>query len=326
MQKLGKILSEILIDPYDQTELDLRHGDDGEWSSYSNKKGHNYTITNRTINFTEDSNYTDNFGDQWTRFPRLQLDSFNGTNISKQRFFSALSKTPDQLQGKLILDVGCGTGRFAEIALEAGAIVVGLDYSSAAYVAAENLKEHHNFVAIRGDIYNLPFRKNSFDLVYCLGVLQHTPNVEKAFKSLPPVVKDSGNLVVDYYWKRLQTVVCWKYLIRIITSRMPESKVLKLLNIVHPVLYPLSNMVSRVPFFGKMFSRMFPIVNYSNDYPQLKNELLRAWSFLDTYDNWAPKFDKPQTTKTITTWANDVGLQNVEVEHVGHLVVRGQVG
>ena len=43
-----------------------------------------------------------------------------------------------------------------------GAIVIGLDYSSAAYIAAKNLEHYKNFLAIRGNIYNLPFKKKSY--------------------------------------------------------------------------------------------------------------------------------------------------------------------
>ena len=42
---------------------------------------------------------------------------------------------------------------------------------------------------IQADIYKLPFKLEQFDYVYCLGVLQHTPNVQKAFNCLPMMVK-----------------------------------------------------------------------------------------------------------------------------------------
>ena len=93
----------------------------------------------------------------------------------------------------------------------------------------------------------------------------------------------------------------------------------------HPIIYPLSEVCSKIPLIGKFISRFFPVVNYVNDYPQLDKELLRAWSFLDTYDNWAPKFDQPQTVKTVTKWANEAGWKDIEVKHVRHLVVRGRV-
>ena len=136
---ISKTIAEIFLDPHKKSELSFQYGDNGELHCLTNSSGSCYKVENGAVNFTHSRNYTDNFGDQWTRFPRLQLDSYNGTGISRKRFLNALDKTPDELNGKLILDVGCGTGRFAEIALDAGAIVV-LDYSSAAYVAAENLR------------------------------------------------------------------------------------------------------------------------------------------------------------------------------------------
>ncbi len=327
MARIDEFLSKILVDPLDRTPLRVMYNFDRNISEIKNKNGLSYPVVNKVIDFENSSNYADNFGDQWTRFPKLQLDSFTGTSISKNRFFGALKVEPKDLKGKFILDVGCGTGRFAEIALKAGAYVIGLDYSAAAHVASKNLENYENFRAIRGDIYKLPFKENSFDIVYCLGVLQHTPNVEKAFKSLPPLVKKSGYLVVDYYWKRLRTFLFsgWKYPIRLITSKLKETTVLKMLRFIHPFVYPISFYTSKLPYIGKALSRLLPVVNYTNDYPELGNELLREWSFLDTYDNWAPKYDQPQTVDTVMKWASESGLEDVSCEHVGHLVVRGLV-
>lgn len=325
MLKIDDMLTNILVDPLTRKPLEIEYSEDGKISEIKNQIGQSYPIINGVIDFENDTNYADNFGDQWTRFPKLQLDSFNGTKISEKRFFEALELEPGELKGKLILDVGCGTGRFAEIALKAGAYVIGLDYSSAAYVASKNLEKYSNFKALRGDIYKLPFKEKSFDIVYCLGVLQHTPNVEKSFKSLPVVVKESGHLVVDYYWKRLISVLGWKYPIRLITSHLEESTVLKILSLIHPFVYPISRLAIKVPYVGKALSRLLPVVNYCRDYPELGDELLREWSFLDTYDNWAPKYDQPQTVDTVKKWASESGLKKISCEHAGHLVVRGIV-
>ena len=325
MKMISKVLSKILIDPNDQSELTITWSKNGNVKKISKKNGKCYSVTDGVIDFVGDNNYAKNFGDQWTRFPKLQLDSFNGTNISEDRFLGASGFVPKDLIGKIVLDVGCGTGRFAEIALKYGAIVVGLDYSVAARVASQNLKEYENFIAIQGNIFNLPFKPKSFDLVYCLGVLQHTPDVEKSFKMLVPMVKNSGDLVVDYYWKRFRTIIGWKYVIRLITSRLDEKSVLTILKIVHPILYPLADMLARIPKLGKMLSRLIPVVNYRLDYTHISDDLLKEWSFLDTYDMLAPKYDKPQTIKTITKWAKDANVKNIKVEQVGHLVLRGKI-
>lgn len=325
MNKFAEKLSEIFIDPKEKKKLELVVDDEGRIIGLENPDGMRIMSDRGVIDFVGDDNYAKNFGDQWSRYPKLQLDSFNRTDISRQRFWEATKWSKSSLKDKLVLDVGCGTGRFAEIALKAGAYVVALDYSKSTKVAADNLQDYENLLCVQGNIYELPFKQNSFDFVYCLGVLQHTPDVELAFKSLVPMVKSGGKICVDYYWKRLLTVLGWKYPIRVITSKLDEDVVLKLLKIVHPPLYHVAFFLDGIPKLGKILSRFIPVVCYRNDYPNLDQKLLKAWSLLDTYDAWAPRYDNPQTVKTVTKWANEMGLVDIEVEHSGHLVQRGTV-
>src|SRR5687768_6282169 len=93
---------------------------------------HSYPVREYIPRFVPASNYADNFGMQWNEFRTTQLDSHSGRDISADRFWRATGWRPEQLKGKWLLDAGCGAGRFAEVALQAGAIVVALDYSSAA--------------------------------------------------------------------------------------------------------------------------------------------------------------------------------------------------
>lgn len=155
--------------------------------------GHNrYPVRSGIPRFVPESNYADNFGMQWNHFAKTQLDSHSGHSISADRFWEATGWNPAEMNGKWVLDVGCGSGRFAEVALSSGAQVVALDYSSAVDACYTNLQHHPNLHVIQGDIYSLPFAPNSFSFVYSLGVLQHTPDVAKAFASLPPIVRGGG--------------------------------------------------------------------------------------------------------------------------------------
>ena len=110
MSKIDDMLAKILVDPVTREPLITVQSKDQIISEIKNQSGQSYPIINGVIDFENDTNYADNFGDQWSRFPKLQLDSFNGTKISEKRFFGALKLEPDELKGKLVLDVGCGTG------------------------------------------------------------------------------------------------------------------------------------------------------------------------------------------------------------------------
>jgi SAM-dependent methyltransferase len=153
---------------------------------------HRYIILKGIPRFVPQSNYADNFGMQWNHFRQTQLDSHSGVPISSERFWQATGWQPEEMKGQWVLDAGCGAGRFAEVALMAGAKVVALDYSSAVDACYANLKHYPTLHVVQGDVYALPFVPESFPFVYSLGVLQHTPDVAKAFAALPPMVRREG--------------------------------------------------------------------------------------------------------------------------------------
>ncbi len=169
---------------------------------------HRYPVLGGIPRFVPQSNYADNFGMQWNHFAKTQLDSHSGHSISADRFWKATDWSPTEMKNQWVLDVGCGSGRFAEIALSTGAKVVGLDYSSAVDACYANLKHHPNLHVVQGDIYALPFAPESFQFVYSLGVRQHTPDVAKAFAALPPMVRRGGDFASIITKSRSRVTCC----------------------------------------------------------------------------------------------------------------------
>lgn len=285
---------------------------------------HRYPIRNSIPRFVPTSNYADNFGMQWNSFRLTQLDSHSGTSISASRFWGATNWARKSLSGQWVLDCGCGAGRFAEVALQAGANVVALDYSSAADACWANLRHHPRLHVVQGDIYALPFAPGAFRFVYSLGVLQHTPDVERAFKALPPMLGNRGKLCVDFYEKSWKRTLLPKFWLRPLTKRMPPKTLFKLLRRCIPRLWPLSSRLAAFPVVGRYFRRLIPVANYEGILPLSKEQHLE-WSLLDTFDWLAPAYDQPQTEVTVRTWLLDAGLEEVEVTRVAHLVGRGRM-
>ncbi|MEI7635938.1 MAG: methyltransferase domain-containing protein [Syntrophus sp. (in: bacteria)] len=283
---------------------------------------HRYPIRDFIPRFVPASNYADNFGMQWNKFRKTQLDSYSGHPISADRFWKATRWEPGDLAGKWLLDAGCGAGRFAEIALLAGAHVVALDYSSAVDACYANLNHYPNLHVVQGDIYAPPLPKAFFSFVYSLGVLQHTPDVAKAFAALPPMVKGRGRLCVDFYEKSWKSVLLPKYWLRPFSKRMEKERLFHHLQRMIPVLLPLSQMIGRIPAVGAMMKRLLPVADYSGILP-LNDQQLHEWALLDTFDWLSPEYDNPQTPATVARWLSEAGLADIEVLKAGHLVGRG---
>jgi SAM-dependent methyltransferase len=111
--------------------------------------------------------------------------------------------TPEGFIGRLMLDAGCGFGRHAFYAARYGAEVLALDVSAEAVAAARRNTEHLSAVhVVQGDIYRPPFRRSTFDLVLCLGVLHHVERPRAAFQTLGYLVRSGGRLCTWTYGPR----------------------------------------------------------------------------------------------------------------------------
>lgn len=79
----------------------------------------------------------------------------------------------DSLKDSVVIDLGCGSGRWsAKLAPHCKAIVL-VDFSDAIFVAQQNLADTDNAIFFRGDVTDLPFVDTCVDFLFSLGVLHH---------------------------------------------------------------------------------------------------------------------------------------------------------
>ena len=284
-----------------------------------------YPIVNGIPRFVPAKNYASSFGLQWNRFPRTQLDSNSGVPITRNRFFVQSGWTAEELRGKRVLDVGCGSGRFAEIALSCGARVAAIDYSAAVEACHANLGGNQNLDVVQADVFRLPFRDEVFDYVYCFGVLQHTPDPRRAFDSLLPPLRRGGKIAVDIYPKTWMNVFWPKYWLRPVTKHIPRERLFRVVERMVPVLLPVSRVVGRIPKAGRKLRWLVPVANYEGIHP-LNDRQIREWAVLDTFDMLSPAHDHPQSSATMREWLDAAGVRDGEVLRAGHLVARGVKG
>jgi len=287
--------------------------------------GRSYPIVRYIPRFVPADSYANSFGFQWNRFRATQLDSHTGLTISRERFFKESRWMPEELTTKRVLDVGCGAGRFAEVALSADANVVAIDYSSAVETCFANLGSNPRLSVIQADVYQLPVKPGVFDYVYCFGVLQHTPNPHRAVLALASPLKEGGKLALDFYPRLLANILWPKYWLRPFTRRMSQERLFAIVQWLVPKLLPISRALAAVPLFGRRLRYLLPVMMYYGVLP-LTHEQHREWAILDTFDMLAPLHDHPQTAASVRAWLTGAGMRDVEAAREGLVVGRAVKG
>jgi ubiquinone/menaquinone biosynthesis C-methylase UbiE/uncharacterized protein YbaR (Trm112 family) len=275
-----------------------------------------YPIHGGIPRFVPMENYASSFGLQWNLFRAEQIDSINGLPASRNRFFAETGWTPESLSGKLVLDAGCGAGRFLDVAANYACDAVGVDLSNSVDAAKQNLTGRRNVDFVQASIYELPFRRDTFDAAYCLGVIQHTPDPSAAIAAIPRVVKSGGDVAYFIYKKKRWTLFYSKYLVRPLTTRLPERLLLALIKITMPFLFVLTEILFRIPLLGRYFAFAIPVANYvgaNNRQPGLTAKQRYRWAIMDTFDMLAPTFDQPQIEADVRAVLERAGVTNVRL-------------
>ena len=279
--------------------------------------GRRVPIRNSIPRFHEDGEYVSTFGEQWNRFRRTQIDKFNGTTLSRDRFYAGIGWRTEELKGARVLEVGCGAGRFTQILLDAGALVYAVDYSSAVDACFANHGPHPNLCVIQADLYRMPFRRGSFEFVFCYGVLQHTPDPQAAFMSLVPFLRSGGRLAIDVYRKGWEIAPHKsKYPYRSFTRRLPRDLLFRIIQWYVPKWLPFDTFIKRIPGVGPAMGMLIPCWNYS--YLPLTKEQRIEWGILDTFDALASEYDSPQTLEAVQSWFREAGLEDISVRPGGN--------
>ncbi len=270
----------------------------------------------------QEGNYADAFGLQWKVYRKTQLDSYTKTTISYDRARRCLGESWARLhapQRADVLEVGCGAGRFTEVLLHTrSAHVTSVDYSSAVEANQANFPQNERHRVIQADVLCLPFGREQFDIVFGLGVVQHTPCPESTIAKLYEHVKPGGWLVLDHYTGSWSHLAKSALLIRPILKRLSPERGLKWSERFVDVFLPLHRAVRRRAIPRMLLSRISPVLAYYHAYPQLDDQLQYEWALLDTHDSLSDWYKHLRTRGEIAKALQSLGAVDVACEYAGN--------
>jgi SAM-dependent methyltransferase len=259
---------------------------------------HTFPIRHGVPRFVSTDAYTRSFSYEWQRFRRTQLDSATGRTDTRDRLQASLNFPLTDLSGKLVLDGGCGMGRFAEIVHQHGGTYIGVDFSYAIDAAYDNAGHLPNVHLVQADLFHLPFKDDVFDLVMSLGVLHHTPDPRRAFACLPRVLKPGGKLTITVYDAGNKIYVANSRFWRRYTTRLPSSVLHALSYAAGPLYY-----LWTLPVVG-FFFRTVAFISLERDW---------RWRVLDTFDWYSPQYMSWHTHPEVFGWFKENGFTEIEV-------------
>lgn len=161
------------------------------------------------------------FGENWRRY----LAAIDEPRVAEAEQSLRDLLRLDRLDGRAVVDIGCGSGLFSLAAWRLGAERVhSLDYDPNSVLAAEELKrrwaaEAVNWTIERGDALDPAYLSGlgQFDVVYSWGVLHHTGAMWQALDHVAELVAPGGLLALALYndqgvtstwWSRIKRLYC----------------------------------------------------------------------------------------------------------------------
>jgi SAM-dependent methyltransferase len=248
--------------------------------------GSSYPVVGRVPRLASEA-YAASFGRQWNRYDVARPEEDDAT------FRVKTGVAPESLAGRLVLDAGCGGGRYSRLLGANGARVIGVDLSSAVDKAASLCAHLPDVCIVQASLLDLPVADAAFDLVFSIGVLHHTPDPRRAFAQIARKVKPGGRLAVWLYRRNTPPQEWLNATLRAVTTRTPAR-----------ALEPLCagmGVLGGIPVLNRTLNK---VANFSSH----PDWTLRV---CDNFDWYAPRYQSHHTALELKSWFRDEGFADL---------------
>ena len=252
----------------------------------------------------------ENFGKEWNEFNQRNLPISDNLDMFEKYF--NIFPLENLNKNSIVLDAGCGSGRWAFFMAPRVKNLICADPSNAINVAKKNLEKFKNVNFLNESIKDLSIKNNSIDFCYCLGVLHHTNDVKNNLKNLVNKLKMNSPILLYIYYNLENRSFFYKFLwklsdfIRFFISKLPFKFKIKVTNLIaYIIYYPLSRISKIITKFG-LNSEFMPLSYYKDKHMEiLKN---------DSHDRFGTIIEKRYSKSELKTIMEDCGLNNIQFD------------
>jgi SAM-dependent methyltransferase len=157
----------------------------------------------------------------------------------------------------------------------------------------------------------MPFADETFDVVVCLGVIQHTPDSERTIEDLYKLVKKGGTLVIDHYSFNRSHYLRLAPLYRNILKKKSAEETIPFTKKLVKKYLPWHKKFANNWILSVLLNRISPVISYYRAFPQLNDKQQEEWAVLDTHDSLTDWHKNFRSTEQITAFLTNLGAKDI---------------
>jgi len=216
----------------------------------------------------------------------------------QQDFLRHVDIRPESLAGKTVLDAGCGNGMLSVAISAFDCDVVATDISASVEAAHQHFSNGGNerTYFIQSDLMAPALKRDAFDVIYCAGVLHHTPNTRRTFESLLPALSPGGTIFVWLYW-------------RVPGAKARAAEVLR--RAISPLPSPLKHSAVRVLVPQSLIRNRIRVARGRAEPLNSREIMVRM------LDSYTPRYRWQHTPEELHGWYREHGFTDIKTTEEG---------